>query len=154
MHLWRIKNKLFWKMKFLKQADCIGYVITKVLKYVKISKRTSSNSFFTEFSFKLKSTWNEFPRHIFVELFDKIFVRLHKLVKFHSLIVSPPPTLFSKMYFLFYAYTFYAIMTIVKFKPLSAYLTKWSNTLKQFVGNGGRIVWVCLTILWDWRLKG
>ena len=24
--------------------------------------------------------------------------------------------------------------------------TKWSNTLKQ-------VVWVCLTILWDWRLK-
>ena len=29
---------------------------------------------------------------------------------------------------------------------LSANPTKWSNTLKQFVGH--------LTILWDWRLKG
>ena len=31
--------------------------------------------------------------------------------------------------------------------PLSDNPTKLSNTLKQFVG-------VCLTILWDWRLKG
>ena len=36
--------------------------------------------------------------------------------------------------------------------PLSANLTKWSNTLKQFLGR--RIVWVCLTILWAWRFKG
>ena len=28
-------------------------------------------------------------------------------------------------------------------------LTKWSNTLKQFIGKCRRIVWVCLTILWD-----
>ena len=32
--------------------------------------------------------------------------------------------------------------------PLSANPTKWSNTLKQFVGNSWRIVWVGLTILW------
>ena len=31
---------------------------------------------------------------------------------------------------------------------------KWSNTLKQFVGNSRRIVWVCLSILWGWILKG
>ena len=33
---------------------------------------------------------------------------------------------------------------------LSTNPTKWSNTLKQFVGNSNsrRIVWVCLTILW------
>ena len=37
---------------------------------------------------------------------------------------------------------------------LSAKPTKWPNTLKQFVGNSRRIVWVYLTILWDWRLKG
>ena len=37
---------------------------------------------------------------------------------------------------------------------LSANPTKWSSTLKQFVGNSRRIVWVCLTILWGWRLKG
>ena len=32
--------------------------------------------------------------------------------------------------------------------------TKLSNTLTQFVGKSGQIVWVCLTILLDWRLKG
>ena len=25
---------------------------------------------------------------------------------------------------------------------------------KQFIGCRRRIVWVCLTILWGWRLKG
>ena len=40
------------------------------------------------------------------------------------------------------------------FDPLSANLTEWSNTLKQFVGCCRGIVWVCLTILWCWRLKG
>ena len=38
--------------------------------------------------------------------------------------------------------------------PLSANPFKWSNTIKGFVGNSWRIVWVCLTILWVWRLKG
>ena len=33
------------------------------------------------------------------------------------------------------------------FKPLTVSPTKWSNTLKQFVDNSRRIVWVCLTIL-------
>ena len=36
------------------------------------------------------------------------------------------------------------------FKPLSVNLTKWSNTLKQFTQT---TVWVCLTILWGWRLR-
>ena len=40
------------------------------------------------------------------------------------------------------------------FNPLSASPTKLSNTLKQFVGNSRRSVWVCLTILWGWCLKG
>ena len=38
--------------------------------------------------------------------------------------------------------------------PLSANLTKRSNTLKQFVSFCRRIVLGCLTILWGWRLKG
>ena len=37
--------------------------------------------------------------------------------------------------------------------PLRANPTKWSNTLKQFVGCWRRIVWVCLN-LWGCRLKG
>ena len=36
---------------------------------------------------------------------------------------------------------------------LSANPTKWSNTLKQFVGFFRRIVWVSSTILWGWHLK-
>ena len=36
--------------------------------------------------------------------------------------------------------------------PLSASPTKRSNTLKQFVVCCQQIVWVCLTILWGWRL--
>ena len=38
--------------------------------------------------------------------------------------------------------------------PFSANPTKWSNTLKQFVGDSGQIVSVCLTILWGWCSKG
>ena len=40
-----------------------------------------------------------------------------------------------------------------KFNPLSAITAKWSSTLKQFVGYRRGIIWVCLTILWGWRLK-
>ena len=36
---------------------------------------------------------------------------------------------------------------------LSANPTKWSITLKQFVDCCRRMVWVCLTILWGWRIK-
>ena len=43
---------------------------------------------------------------------------------------------------------------IVSFNPLNANPTKWSNTLKQFIGCCRRIFWVCLNILWGWRLKG
>ena len=38
--------------------------------------------------------------------------------------------------------------------PSCANPTKWSNTIKQFVDNSWRIVWVCLTILWVWPIKG
>ena len=37
--------------------------------------------------------------------------------------------------------------------PLSTNPKKWSNTLKQFVGNCQKIVLVCLTILWVWCFK-
>ena len=42
---------------------------------------------------------------------------------------------------------FHSAKTFRPIMPLSDNPTKWSNTVKQFV-------WVCLTILWDWRLKG
>ena len=37
------------------------------------------------------------------------------------------------------------------FYPLSANPAKWSNMHTQTIPG---IVWVCLTILWDWHLKG
>ena len=37
--------------------------------------------------------------------------------------------------------------------PLNAHPTIWSSTLKQFVDNSRRIIWVCLTTLWGWCLK-
>ena len=37
--------------------------------------------------------------------------------------------------------------------PLNANDTKWSNTLKQFIGNSQQIIWVFLTILWGLALK-
>ena len=36
---------------------------------------------------------------------------------------------------------------------LSTSLTKWSNTLEQFVGSCRQIGLMCLTILWGWYLK-
>ena len=36
--------------------------------------------------------------------------------------------------------------------PINANPTKWSNTLKQF-GCCGRIVWMCLIIMWGWHLE-
>ena len=38
------------------------------------------------------------------------------------------------------------IETVSLINPLSANLTKWPNTLKQFVGKSRRIVLVCLAI--------
>ena len=46
-----------------------------------------------------------------------------------------------------------ACFLLTKLNPLSVNPTKWSITLKQFVGNTQHIV-VCLTILWVWRLNG
>ena len=40
------------------------------------------------------------------------------------------------------------------FISLCANFTKWSNTLKLHSANCQRFVWVCLTILWNWHLKG
>ena len=42
---------------------------------------------------------------------------------------------------------------IVSVNPLSANITKWSNTLKQF-GNSQQIVWLCLNHFVGFVLKG
>ena len=46
------------------------------------------------------------------------------------------------------------LFLLLTLNPLGANTTKCPNTLKQFVGKSRRIVSVCLTILWDWSLKG
>ena len=43
--LQRIKHNLYWKMKFLKQATHIKYMIAKLSKFVQISMQTSLDSF-------------------------------------------------------------------------------------------------------------
>ena len=50
-----------------------------------------------------------------------------------------------------YCWHYYTLCKI--FNLSSANPTKWSNTLKQCVGFCRRIVWVCLTTSWSWRLK-
>ena len=46
------------------------------------------------------------------------------------------------------------LQMVSEFNPLSANITKRSNTLKQFVGNLPRNCLSVLTNLWDWPLKG
>ena len=59
------------------------------------------------------------------------------------------------LYFRFFAFSvFLWTDRRLCFNPLSANPTKWLNTLKQFVDFCWRNVWVCLTFLWGWRLKG
>ena len=45
-------------------------------------------------------------------------------------------------------------LTEVIVNPLSTNPIKWPNTLKHFCGFCWQIVWVCLTILWDWHFCG
>ena len=44
LYLQRIKHNFYQKMKFLKQATCIRYVVAKISKFVQISKLTSTES--------------------------------------------------------------------------------------------------------------
>ena len=61
-------------------------------------------------------------------------------------------------YYIFFLYkvlrTFSFFKWIFTLNPLSAYPTKWLNTLEQFVG---KLPTNCLSVFdhfWDWRLKG
>ena len=54
LYFQRIKNNLYWKMKLLKQATYIRYVLAKLSKFFQISTQTYLNSFFTEDSLKIK----------------------------------------------------------------------------------------------------
>ena len=48
----------------------------------------------------------------------------------------------------------FSLLFCCRINLLRTNLSKWSNTLKPFVGFCRWIAWVCLTILWVWRLKG
>ena len=80
--LQRIKHNFYWKMKYLKQATYIRYVIAKQSKFVQVSMLTSSEFFIQRILFfkTLKG-----PDTSFIEFSDKkiYFVILHKLAKFH-----------------------------------------------------------------------
>ena len=70
-------------------------------------------------------------------------------------VVAPTNDQNTEIYFFLYLKTFtflkhnkyWAKYNLGCFNPFSVNPTKWSNTLKKFVGKSRRIVWVCLTIL-------
>ena len=83
--LQRIKHNFYWKMKFLKQATYIGYVIAKLSKSVQISMLTSLESLLQWILGNQKGPGTSLQATFFIEFFDKkfYFVILHKLAKFH-----------------------------------------------------------------------
>ena len=85
MYLERTEHNLYWKMKFLKQATFIRYVLAKLSNFVQISTQTFSDSVLQGFFWKLNWDLNYFPDHICPKKFDKrsSFVMLHKLAEFH-----------------------------------------------------------------------
>ena len=74
---------------------------------------------------------------------------------------APKYTIFYKKYTFFLSFTI--LNNTIQFNlsnysyeilnTLSANPTKWWNTLKEFIACYRRIIWVCLTIKWGWRLK-
>ena len=80
--------------------------------------------------------WN-FSFFSIFHLFQKVI--LHKMLKLG----------FWNFYWLhfFLKLTFVCLSWYLHLNPSSANPTKWSNFYR-------RIVWVCLIILWGWRLKG
>ena len=53
----------------------------------------------------------------------------------------------------FFGFVNHFMKNVKGFNPLSTNITKWSNTLKQFVVKLPTN-YLSVTILWDWRLKG
>ena len=83
--LQRIKDNLYWNMKFFKQATYIRYVLIKPSKFVQISTLASADSFLQMIPWKLKRIRASFQATFFLEFFDKknYFVILLKLAKCH-----------------------------------------------------------------------
>ena len=84
----------FEKMEFVKQADYIGFVTTKLSNYTKITihikiyqkKHANFLSFFHRELFKKKISGTMFLTIFFVKILDQNFslVMWHKLTKFHD----------------------------------------------------------------------
>ena len=89
MYLQRIKQNLYWKMKFLKQATYIRHVIAKLSKFVLISMQTSPDSLLERILCKLKGSGTSFQAIFFTSSFNKNFsiAILHKLAELHYQIV-------------------------------------------------------------------
>ena len=85
MCLQRIKRNLYWKMKFLRQAAYIRYVIAKLSKCVQAAHWPPQIPFYRRLSEYWKAPGTSFQATFFIEFFDKkfCFVILHKLDKVH-----------------------------------------------------------------------
>ena len=79
-------------MKFLKQADFLGFVIAKLSKHDKISIQISLNFFLQKILKSDKGPGTNFQTTFFVELYDKNFsiVIFYLLLKFHYETVFTP----------------------------------------------------------------
>ena len=85
--------------------------------------------------FRTLLPWTIFAKHKILDVFDRV--------------LNTPPMMVSVRQRLFSRFRTFSFLTI-----FSANTTKWSNTFNQYIGCCQRIVRVCLTILWGWRLKG
>ena len=60
---------LYWKMKFLKEATYVGYVIAKLSKFVQIRCRPPQTLFIEDFLTIKRKALKYFPGHIFHSIF-------------------------------------------------------------------------------------
>ena len=69
-----MKHNLYWKLKFLKHADSIGYVIAKLSKYATISMHNSSDFSLQRIFLKIKGPGTRFQAKLYVEfIYEKSF---------------------------------------------------------------------------------
>ena len=124
--------------------------LTKSIETIKLCKRSFYRCYSLCFYiFMIWQTWSHQQENsaTFLEFLHFYFYKF-PFRSFRSFWIF----MFFKYYLVWYDATAESqLQSIIKAKPqinpLNASFTKWSNTLKQFVG-------FCLTILWDWRLKG
>ena len=111
--------------------------------WIKIKKIFRGQSHFLKNAFTVKISYEKFS-------VVRITMRIPKL-KYNTL--TKFPALSIKGYRIIFLSVFWNDL-YRQLNPLSANPTKRSNTLEPFVGKSQRIIWVCLTILWGWHLKG